>query len=226
MRWLTRPENTLNHGSRTTDTNNHPRLKFVKKARIMKNIIDDWQELAQIRRDARRELKEKGSEDDPLFGFEYELSRHQEKIDHAEVSLKRQGPCPIVNCTSHHAPIKDVEMVDSGQYANTISPKTPNLSPSKLTPNNEFKLVSPKKSAESQSEEPKTVIETSNRFLNLMDVSEKDSINDSPKISSPVINLKLTEDYNITVQEISRNFHETIIKFNRGFIRISPFSLD
>ncbi|GBM73275.1 hypothetical protein AVEN_158150-1, partial [Araneus ventricosus] len=145
MRWLTHPENTLNHGSRTTDTNNHPRLKFVKKACIMKNIIADSQELAQIRRDARRELKKKGSEDDPLFGFEYELSRHQEKIDHAEVSLKRQGPCPIVYCTSHHAPIKDVEMVVSGQYANTIYPKTP----SKLTPNNEFKLVSPKKSAES-----------------------------------------------------------------------------
>ncbi|GBO01340.1 hypothetical protein AVEN_70009-1 [Araneus ventricosus] len=119
-------------------------------------------------------------------------------------------------------------MVESSQYANPIPTKTPtlSLSPTKLTPNNDFKLVSPKKAAKPQYEEAKTVIKTSNRFLHLMDVTEKDSLNDSPKISIPAINIKLTEDYNLTVQKISRNFPETIIKYDRGYIRISLFSLD
>ncbi|GBN89319.1 hypothetical protein AVEN_82064-1 [Araneus ventricosus] len=62
------------------------------------------------------------------------LKKQLAKIAKAEESSKQIGPCPIPNCTSHHAPIKDIEMVESGQYANTNPPESPSLSPSKLTP--------------------------------------------------------------------------------------------
>ncbi|GBL56630.1 hypothetical protein AVEN_240973-1, partial [Araneus ventricosus] len=156
MRRMTRPENTLNPGSKATITNNYPIPKIVKKITYYEKIIDS-QERAQKCRDSRRDMKEKGGKDYLLFCFEYDLSKLLEKIDHTEVSLERLGPCPIINCTRHQAPIKDVEMEESGQYANTISPKAPTLSPSKLTPNNDFKLFSPKKAVKPQSEEPQTV---------------------------------------------------------------------
>ncbi|GBM40144.1 hypothetical protein AVEN_170748-1, partial [Araneus ventricosus] len=66
-----------------------------------------------------------------------------------------------------------------------------------------------------------------NRFQNLMDTSENDNTNDKHTQNSiPDINLKLTDDYNLTIQEITRNFPETICKYYSGYIRITPHSLE
>ncbi|GBN98344.1 hypothetical protein AVEN_131915-1 [Araneus ventricosus] len=60
-----------------------------------------------------------------------------------------------------------------------------------------------------------------------MDTTENNiSIDPEIKISIPDINLKLSSDYNLTIQEIVRNLPETTCKCNRGYIRISPHSLE
>ncbi|GBN10254.1 hypothetical protein AVEN_153168-1 [Araneus ventricosus] len=60
-----------------------------------------------------------------------------------------------------------------------------------------------------------------------MDTSENDNTNDKQTQKSiPDINLKLTDDYNLTIQEITRNFSETSCKYYRGYIRITPHSLE
>ncbi|GBN20090.1 hypothetical protein AVEN_112102-1, partial [Araneus ventricosus] len=118
-------------------------------------------------------------------------------------------------------------MADAGQYSNYPLPTSPTISPTKLTHSNDYKQVSPKKAARHPIVAPKTSIETTNRFQNLMDTTDNDNSNTPQiKISIPDINLKLSADYNLTIQEISRNFPETICKYNRGFIRISPHSHD
>ncbi|GBO08416.1 hypothetical protein AVEN_13700-1 [Araneus ventricosus] len=91
---------------------------------------------------------------------------------------------------------------------------------------NPFKTVSRKNAAKSQTVENKIVIETSNQYQHHMDVEDQDNSNDSPKIFIPAINLKLTEDCNLTIQGISKNHPETTNKYDRGYIRISPHSLE
>ncbi|GBN80462.1 hypothetical protein AVEN_265951-1 [Araneus ventricosus] len=87
-----------------------------------------------------------------------------------------------------------------------------------------IKTFSRKNAAKPQTVENKVVIETSNQYQHLMDVEDQDNSNDSPKIFIPAINL--TKDYNLTIQEISRNHPETNNKYDRGYIRISPHSLE
>ncbi|GBO32665.1 hypothetical protein AVEN_43460-1 [Araneus ventricosus] len=87
-----------------------------------------------------------------------------------------------------------------------------------------IKTVSRKNAAKPRTVENKVVIETSNQYQHLMDVEDQDNSND--KIFIPAINLKVTEDYNLTIQEISRNHPETNNKYDRGYIRISPHSLE
>ncbi|GBO13820.1 hypothetical protein AVEN_210902-1 [Araneus ventricosus] len=145
-------------------------------------------------------------------------------IESAEDQMRRLGPCPIYSCTKHHEPTKDSEMTEAGQYP---LPKSPTLSPIKLTSPNKFKQVPRKKAARIQLEKSNSPIKTTNRFENLMDTPENVNTNDTQiKISTPDINLKLTDGYNLTIQEIARIFPETICKYHRGFIRISPHSLE
>ncbi|GBM75837.1 hypothetical protein AVEN_251654-1 [Araneus ventricosus] len=49
---------------------------------------------------------------------------------------------------------------------------------------------------------------------------------DSPKENIPAVNLKITEDYNLTLQEISRNFPETINLYDRRYITIPSNSIE
>ncbi|GBN01686.1 hypothetical protein AVEN_75217-1, partial [Araneus ventricosus] len=143
-------------------------------------------------------------------------------IESAEDQMRRLGPCPNYSCTRHHEPTKDSEMTEAGQYP---LPKSPTLSPIKLTVLDEFKQVPPKKNARIQLEKSNSPIKTTNRFENLMDISENINAEDTQtKISVP--DLKLTDDYNLTIQEIARNLPETICKYHRGYIRISPHSLE
>ncbi|GBM56266.1 hypothetical protein AVEN_151944-1 [Araneus ventricosus] len=166
----------------------------------------------------KKAMKQKRHSFTPKTNFEPVYEEKLAEIAKAKASLKRIGPCPDPNCTKHHAQTKDIEMVVAGQYSNYPLP----TSPTKLTPINDFKQVFPKKDARPQIVKPKTSIETSNRFQNLMDTTDNDNSNAPQiKISIPDINLKLSADYNLTVQEISRNFHETICKYNRGYIRIT-----
>ncbi|GBO28537.1 hypothetical protein AVEN_98802-1 [Araneus ventricosus] len=87
---------------------------------------------------------------------------------------------------------------------------------------NSFKVVSHKP----RPIENKSEIETSNKFQHLMDVEEQENLTELPKIFIPAINLKLTIDYNLTLQEISRNHPETTNKYDLGYIKITPNSLE
>ncbi|GBO14113.1 hypothetical protein AVEN_204490-1 [Araneus ventricosus] len=91
---------------------------------------------------------------------------------------------------------------------------------------NSFKVVSRKNAAKPRSIENKSEIETSNKFQHLMDVEEQETLTEPPKTFIPAINLKLTNDYNLTLQEISRNHPETTNKYDRGYIKITPNSLE
>ncbi|GBO06913.1 hypothetical protein AVEN_116727-1 [Araneus ventricosus] len=145
-------------------------------------------------------------------------------IAETEKLMLKAGPCPIPDCPRHHSSERDVEMAEAGRYANYPLPKSP-TPPINLSSDKVYKLVSPKKAARPQIEKSNSPIETSNRFQNLMDTSEMNTPNDKEiKISIPDINLKLSADYNLTIQEITRKFPETICKYNRGYIRISPHS--
>ncbi|GBN41523.1 hypothetical protein AVEN_257586-1 [Araneus ventricosus] len=145
-------------------------------------------------------------------------------IEEAENELMKLGPCPNLSCTRHHETIKDSEMTEAGQYP---LPKSPTSFPINLTTLDGFKQVPPKKAVRIQLEKSNSPIKTTNRFENLMDISENfNAEHTQTKISVPDINLKLTDDYNLTIQEIARNFPETICKYHRGYIRISPHSLE
>ncbi|GBL76269.1 hypothetical protein AVEN_234523-1 [Araneus ventricosus] len=107
-----------------------------------------------------------------------------------------------------------------------MSPFSPFSSPTKLI-TDDFKLIPSNKAAKTRPVETIPVIETSNKFVRLMELENQNELpTESPKISLPTINLKLTEDYNLTLQEICRQFPKTNNKFNRGFIRITSFSLE
>ncbi|GBN12828.1 hypothetical protein AVEN_215692-1 [Araneus ventricosus] len=165
-------------------------------------------------------------------------------IAECEEALSSLRPCPLVKCTRHHEITKDDEMVEPGQYvlSTNFSPhKNPKTTKSRHlsktntmldefdkndreTSENSIKTVSRKNAAKPRAEEKKTVIETLNKFQ-LMDVEEQENLTEHPKIIIPAINLKLSDDYNLTPQEISRNHPETTNKYDRGYIKISPNSL-
>ncbi|GBN71498.1 hypothetical protein AVEN_33694-1 [Araneus ventricosus] len=137
-------------------------------------------------------------------------------------------------------------MVKAGQYvaSTNLSPtenpkitKNPSLSKtnamlSEFDKNDQelseksFKTVSRKNAEKPLTEETKTVIENSNKFQHLMDVEDQDNLNDLQKIFINAINFKLTDDYNLTLQEISRNHPETTNKYDCGYIKISINSIE
>ncbi|GBN78212.1 hypothetical protein AVEN_145898-1 [Araneus ventricosus] len=136
------------------------------------------------------------------------------------------GPCPNPSCSRHHETTKDPETIEAGQYPLPL-PKPPTISPINLTALDDFRQVPPKKAARIQIEKPNSPVKTNNRFENLMDISENsNAVDTQTRIFVPDINLKLTDDYNLTIQEIARKFPATICKYQRGYIRISPHSLE
>ncbi|GBN49946.1 hypothetical protein AVEN_105714-1 [Araneus ventricosus] len=117
-----------------------------------------------------------------------------------------------MNCVKHQEPTTDVEVVEKGQY----------VGPVHSTP--DFQVVSPKKSAKFCTVETNSPLETSNKYQSLMDTEEREKDSSPPKISIPAINLKINNDYNLTLQEINRNSPNTENKYDRGYIL--PLSLD
>ncbi|GBO08367.1 hypothetical protein AVEN_139968-1 [Araneus ventricosus] len=95
-------------------------------------------------------------------------------------------------------------------------------------PTDVFKNVPFRKAAKQRKIEFKSPIKTANKFSVLMNDDDQEmqcsAPLEPPKEIIPVINLKITEDYNLTLQEISRNFPETVNHYVRGYIRISPNS--
>ncbi|GBM29332.1 hypothetical protein AVEN_2837-1 [Araneus ventricosus] len=211
-----------------------PELDTCWRIKDLEDTIDKHQVCAE---NCRKSIKSYQEEDKRNQGREYYhpydklvdskrdfLKGYLEKITEAEKHLIQLGPCPISDCTRHHETVKDVVMADASQYSNYPLPISP-TPPSELPTNNAFKQASPKKAARPWLEKPQSPIETSNRFQNLMDITENvNSVDSQTKITIPDINLKISADYNLTIQEISRNFPKTICKYNRGFIRISPHS--
>ncbi|GBN35997.1 hypothetical protein AVEN_86955-1 [Araneus ventricosus] len=144
------------------------------------------------------------------------LLTFEKKIEECEGVLISIGPCPIMNeyYSRHHESTKDVEMAETGQYVGSV-PYT----------SSDFKIVSPKNSTKIRPVESKSPIETSNKYQNSMGLEEQDKENSPSKISIPTINLKINDDYNLTLQEINRNFPITEDKYDRVYIRILPYSL-
>ncbi|GBM98354.1 hypothetical protein AVEN_46652-1 [Araneus ventricosus] len=198
--------------------NERTEIEICQEITAQENAIDDAQRRAQ---EANKFIKHYPNEDLYLHGKKTQLKNHLERIAKAEDTLKQIGPCPIPTCSRHHGIANDTEMVDPGQYSKLPLPKSPPTSNN--SPKAPFKYVSPKKVARPQLGKTKSPVETSNRFQNLMDTTENDIPSDTEiKISIPDINLKISNDYNLTIQEIVRNFPETTCKYNRGYIRISP----
>ncbi|GBO06610.1 hypothetical protein AVEN_32776-1 [Araneus ventricosus] len=193
-----------------------PEMDTCRQIKNIEEIIDELQVKAEKCRKSKKANIEKGA-----------LQAYLEKIEEAEKQLMQIGPCPIPDCTRHHETAMDDVMLKAGQYyqyQNYPLPKTP-TSPSKPTYSNAFQMVSPEKAARPQLGKSQSPIDTANRFHNIMDTTENEIPNDTEiKISIPDINLKLSVDYNLTIQEITRKFPETICKYNRGYIRISPHS--
>ncbi|GBN04744.1 hypothetical protein AVEN_253290-1 [Araneus ventricosus] len=165
----------------------------------------------------------------PRGVIENEEKRYEQalaELAQAEKALMELESRPDPRSSTHYEQTTNTEMEEAGQYANYPLPKSP-TPPCILTNSNAFQKVSPKKAARPQLEKSNPPIDTSNRFQNLMDTTENNISTDPEiKISIPDINLKLSNDYNLTIQEIVRNFPETTCKYNRGYIRISPHSLE
>ncbi|GBM98100.1 hypothetical protein AVEN_43223-1 [Araneus ventricosus] len=200
---------------------NHPKFSTCERISFFEELIDRTQQAAET----HRLIAANGPPGRVPGTKEKEYYRaYLTEIKEAENELMKLGPCPNPSCSRHHETTKDSEMIEAGQYP---LPKTPTLSPINLTALEGFRQVPPKKAARIQIEKPNSPIKTNNRFENLMDISENLNAEDTQtKISVPDINLKLTDDYNLTIQEIVRNFPETICKYHRGYIRISPHSLE
>ncbi|GBM60805.1 hypothetical protein AVEN_68404-1 [Araneus ventricosus] len=165
-----------------------------------------------------------------------ELKAYESRVTENEEALITIGPCPIPTCTKHHEVTKDVEMAEHGQYniQTTIPPVYSILTLNHLNPlktdskatENPFKVVTRKNAAKPRPTENTPEITTSNKFQHLMETEEQENLTEPPKISIPAINLKLTSDYNLTLQEISRNHPETTNKYDRGYIKITPNSYE
>ncbi|GBL86998.1 hypothetical protein AVEN_92795-1 [Araneus ventricosus] len=217
------------HGNFTdsrTDNGNpttSPEQKFCIYISKLEDSIDDSQTKAD---EYRKAIKENRGNSLTKHNKDC-LQQVLRMIAETEKHMLKAGPCPIPDCSRHHSTERDVEMAEAGLYANYPLPKSPTPSPTNLTALDEFRQVPPKKAARIQIEKPNSPIKTNNRFENLMDISENLNAEDTQaKISVPDINLKLTDDYNLTIQEIARNFPATICKYQRGYIRISPHSLE
>ncbi|GBM72542.1 hypothetical protein AVEN_259826-1 [Araneus ventricosus] len=156
-----------------------------------------------------------------------ELKTYEKRITNSESALKRMGSCPIKSCSKHHAPVEGPETVNKSQYENSIlSPNPPVISPISFDfclTNHAFQPVPPKKAAKNQPNNTASQIETSNKFSQLMEIDESVEV---PKIHVPSINLKIVADYNLTLQEINRNFPKTLNKLDCGYIRITPDSFN
>ncbi|GBM20493.1 hypothetical protein AVEN_61039-1 [Araneus ventricosus] len=208
--------------------------------------IDQNQGYAQKCRKAISDLQMNGGNEALIESRNHELVGYETKIAECEEALIATGPCPVSTCTKHHETAKDVEMAEHGQYKFTtgFSPqkKSKHSIPSNLSETNallaefarqdellsdySFKVVSRKNAAKPHTIENKSEIEISNKFQHLMDVEDQEKLTEQPKIFVPTINLKLTSDYNLTLQEISRNHPETTNKYDRGYIKITPNSLN
>ncbi|GBM00122.1 hypothetical protein AVEN_176370-1 [Araneus ventricosus] len=199
----------------------HPKLSTCEHISYLEKLIDSAQQAAET----HRLIAAKGPPGRVPGAKEEEYYRaYLTEIEEAENELMKLGPCPNPSCSRHHETTKNTEMIEAGQYP---LPKTPTPSPTNLTSLDGFRQVPPKKAARIQIEKPNSPIKTNNRFENLMDISENLNAEDTQtKISVPDINLKITDDYNLTIQEIARNFPETICKYQRGYIKISPHSLE
>ncbi|GBN78186.1 Nucleic-acid-binding protein from transposon X-element [Araneus ventricosus] len=90
----------------------------------------------------------------------------------------------------------------------------------------DFKNVPNRKAAKLRKIELGSPIKTANKFNALLNVEDQEMQCNvvPPREIVPAINLKITDDYNLTLQEISRNFPETDNHYVRGYIRISPNS--
>ncbi|GBO46444.1 hypothetical protein AVEN_265777-1 [Araneus ventricosus] len=193
----------------------HPKRSTCDRISYLEGRIDYAQQAAETLRSIFAKSPESHTH--------HHFSSHTIIIEEAENELLKLGPCPDPSCTRHHETTKDSEMIEAGQYP---LPKTPTPSPANLTALDGFRQVPPKKAARIQIEKPNSPIKT-NRFENLMDISETPNAEDTQtNLSVPDINLKLTDDYNLTIQEIARNFPATVCKYQRGYIRISPHSLE
>ncbi|GBM19633.1 hypothetical protein AVEN_107303-1 [Araneus ventricosus] len=171
-------------------------------------IIDKNQDFAQKCRKAIREIMINGGNDALISSRTNELLSYEAKIAESEAALITIGPCPVISCTKHHEAIKDVEMHVTSQLVDSSPP--------------DFQTVSPKHSEKIRSLKPKSPIITTNRFQNLAELEDKEN----PKIAIPAINLKLDDDYNLTLQEINRKFPNTENSYDRENIRILPQTLD
>ncbi|GBN73416.1 hypothetical protein AVEN_106744-1 [Araneus ventricosus] len=121
------------NSSTATDESSSKRLEIEICHQIthLENSIDKAQACAM---EARKFIKYYRTDDQYLFEKKNQLKRHLEKIDAAEGSLKHIGPCPIPTCTRHHEQVKDIEMVETGQYSDYPLPISSTLSPTRLTP--------------------------------------------------------------------------------------------
>lgn len=108
-----------------------PEIEICHQITHLENSIDKAQACAM---EARKFIKYYRTDDQYLFEKKNQLKRHLEKIDAAEGSLKHIGPCPIPTCTRHHEQVKDIEMVETGQYSDYPLPISSTLSPTRLTP--------------------------------------------------------------------------------------------
>ncbi|GBN83792.1 Nucleic-acid-binding protein from transposon X-element [Araneus ventricosus] len=154
----------------------------------------------------------------------HELKAYESRVTENEEALITIGPCPIPTCTKHHEVTKDVEMAEHGQYNFGIT--VPSLKTESKITENSFKVVNRKNAAKPRPTENTPEIVTANKFQHLMEIEEQENTTDPQEISIPAINLKLTSDYNFTLQEISRNHPETTNKYDRGYIKITPNSYE
>ncbi|KAF8783270.1 hypothetical protein HNY73_013455 [Argiope bruennichi] len=120
------------------------------------------------------------------------------------------SPCPVEGCALHM----------SNQKRNADSNKnSPLNSPTKInSPNSQnFQTPPPKRVAKNQTEpkNPNTEIPISNRFESLNEENDKIKIH-------PIM-LKITEKYNLTLQD-NRKFPGTENSYSNEYIRISPKS--
>ncbi|GBM94847.1 hypothetical protein AVEN_54191-1, partial [Araneus ventricosus] len=198
--------------------------------------IDVNQGFAQKCRKVISDLQINGGNEALIESRNNELKAYESRVTENEEALITIGPCPIPTCTKHHEVAKDVEMAEHGQYIiqTTTPPVYTTFNQNYLKPlktdikatENPFKVVTRKKAAKPRPTENIPEITTSNKFQHLMETEEQENSTEPPKISIPAINLKLTSDYNLTLQEISRNHPETSNKYDRGYIKITPNSYE
>ncbi|GBM76905.1 hypothetical protein AVEN_153133-1 [Araneus ventricosus] len=204
------------------------------------DIIDKNQRYAQNCRAAITALRKQGNNDAVIESRLHEFKNYEEKILNSEAMLKETGPCPIASCERHHAVNNEVEMVDAVRSVGITSDHSaqsqfsdfsPFSSPAKIQDNFNFIPVPLRKAAKIRSLDPTPTISTENKFAKLSEtdnLSEMENLNpnEPTKTHVPSINLKLSDDYNLTLQEICRRFPKTDNKYSRGFIQITPNSLE